>query len=558
MAENKNQTTEQKTSIASDKQGSSADCALENAGEFSSLSSKSSNASKNPTFPYTSSSKRIAKNTLMLYFRQILIMLVSLYTVRVVLATLGAEDYGIYNVVAGVVVMFGFLSGAMATASQRFFSFELGRGDTEKLKETFSVTISIYLILILIIVALAETVGLWFVNKKLVIPNERMNAARWIYQFSIANFAVTLITAPYMASIIAHEDMNVYAYASIIEAVLKLAVVFLLKVLPYDKLTVYGLLLLCVGLMNTSIYRFHCRRHYEECRFRPVWNKAMFREIWGYMGWNLFGSAVGVFNNQILNVILNQFFGPVVNAARAVSSQINSAVNSFASNFSTATRPQIIKDYAADRVEETHRLVFRACKMTFFLMFVLTLPLVLEMPYILRLWLNEVPENTVAFAQLTLIDALITSMTYPIMTLAQATGKIKFYQGVVGGLLLCNLPVAYILLRLGFPPYSVMVGQVAVSVVATAVRLVITNRLSHFSLRRFANKVVIPLVFVVALSAVVPSSIVWRFGESFLRLCATLVSGVLLSCMAFLFFGLDKVERRSVMAGIFRKLGRKG
>lgn len=508
------------------------------------------------TIVYSSSTKRIAKNTLMLYFRQILIMLVSLYTVRVVLATLGAEDYGIYNVVAGVVVMFGFLSGAMATASQRFFSFELGRGDTEKLKETFSVTISIYLILILIVVALAETVGLWFVNKKLVIPSERMNAARWIYQFSIANFAVTLITAPYMAAIIAHEDMGVYAYASIVEAALKLAVVFLLKVLPYDKLVVYGLLLLCIGMINTSVYRFHCRRHYEECRFRPVWNKAMFGEIWNYMGWNLFGSAVGVFNNQILNVILNQFFGPVVNAARAVSSQISSAVNSFASNFSTATRPQIIKDYAADKVEDTHRLVFRACKMTFFLMFMFTLPLVLEMPYVLKLWLKEVPENTVVFAQLTLIDALITSMTYPIMTLAQATGKIKLYQGVVGGILLCNLPLAYILLKTGFPPHSVMVGQVAVSVVATAVRLVITNRLSRFSLRRFAVKVAAPLFFIVVLSAVAPSFIVLRFCESFLRLCATLVSSVIFSCMAFLLVGLDKGERGAVVNAFYKKAGR--
>lgn len=506
---------------------------------------------------YTSSTKRIAKNTLMLYFRQILIMLVSLYTVRVVLATLGAEDYGIYNVVAGVVVMFGFLSGAMATASQRFFSYELGRGDTEKLKRTFSVTLCIYLLLILIIVALAETVGLWFVNRRLVIPEGRMVAARWIYQFSIANFAVTLMTAPYMAAIIAHEDMGVYAYASIAEAALKLAVVFLLKGLPYDKLVVYGLLLFCVSIVNTSVYRLYCRRHYGECAFRPVWDRAMFGEILGYMGWNLFGSAVGVFNNQILNIMLNQFFGPVVNAARAVSSQINSAVNSFASNFSTATRPQIIKDYAADRVEESHRLVFRACKMTFFLMFVFTLPLVLEMPYILRLWLKNVPENTVVFARLTLIDALVTSVTYPIMTLAQATGKIKLYQGVVGGLLLCNLPLAYILLRLGFPPHSVMVGQVMVSVVATIARLVITNRLSHFSLRRFAGKVALPLLLVMVLSAVIPSFIVWRCGESFLRLCATLSSSVLLACMAFLLFGLDKGERRSVAAGIFRKLGRK-
>lgn len=495
-----------------------------------------------------SSTSRIAKNTLFLYFRQILIMLVSLYTVRVVLATLGAEDYGIYNVVAGVVVMFGFLSGAMATASQRFFSFWLGRGDTEKLRKTFSVTVCIYLILILIVIVLAETAGLWLVKNRLVIPSERMLAATWVYQFSIANFAVTLLSAPYMAAIIAHENMSVYAYASIAEAALKLAVVFLLKHLPYDKLTLYGMLLFCVGFVNTSIYRFYCRRHYEECAFRPLWDGAMFRDMVGYMGWNLFGSAVGVFNNQILNIMLNQFFGPTVNAALAVSSQINSAVNSFSANFSTATRPQIIKDYAANRTEDAHRLVFRACKMTFFLMLVLTLPLVLEMPYVLGLWLRDVPGNTVAFARLTLADALVTSVSYPIMTLAQATGRIALYQGVVGGILLCNLPVAYVLLRMGFPPYSVMAGQVAIAVLATVVRLVITNWLSRFSLRRFAVKVALPLALVVALSALLPTLIVWRLRESFLRFFVTVVSSVAGASLLFLFFGLDKEERRGVLS----------
>ena len=505
---------------------------------------------------HPSSTSRIAKNTLFLYFRQILIMLVSLYTVRAVLATLGAEDYGIYNVVAGVVVMFGFLSGAMATASQRFLSFELGRGDTEMLKKTFSVTMCIYLFLILIIIALAETVGLWFVKRKLVIPVGRMPAAMWVYQFSAANFAVTLMTAPYLAAIIAHENMSVYAYASIVEAALKLAVVFLLRMISYDKLALYGMLLLFVGLVNTSIYRFYCRLHYEECSFRFVWNGAMFREIFGYMGWNLFGSAVGVFNNQVLNIILNQFFGPLVNAARAVSTQINSAVNSFSANFSTATRPQIIKDYAADRIDGSHRLVFRACKMTFFLMFVFTLPLVLEMPYVLGLWLRDVPGNTVAFARLTLMDALVTSVSYPIMTLAQATGRIALYQGVVGGLLLCNLPVAYLLLRLGFPPYSVMVGQVAISVLATVVRLVITNWLSRFSLRRFAVKVALPLALVVALSALLPTLIVWRSRESFLRFFVTVISSVAGSSLLFLFVGLDKGERGAVVAGVLKRIRR--
>ena len=503
-----------------------------------------------------SSTSRIAKNTLFLYFRQILIMLVSLYTVRVVLATLGAEDYGIYNVVAGVVVTFGFLSGAMATASQRYFAFWLGRGNAEKLRKTFSVTVCVYLLLVLTVVVLAETAGLWFVRNRLVIPPERMRAAVWAYHFSMANFAVTLMSAPYTAAIIAHENMGVYAYASVAEAALKLAAVFLLKALPYDKLALYGALLLCAGLVNTLVYRLYCRRRYEECSFRPVWDGAMFREIVGYMGWNLFGSAVGVFNNQILNIMLNQFFGPAVNAARAVSSQINSAVNSFSANFSTATRPQIIKDYAANRTDDAHRLVFRACKMTFFLMLVFTLPLVLEMPYVLGLWLRDVPGNTVAFARLTLADALVTSVSYPIMTLAQATGRIALYQGVVGGLLLCNLPVAYLLLRLGFPPYSVMVGQVAISVLATVVRLVITNWLSHFSLRRFSVKVVLPLALVVALSALLPTLIVWRFRESFLRFFVTVISSVAGSSLLFLFVGLDKGERGAVTVGIFKKIRR--
>ena len=247
---------------------------------------------------YTSNKKRIAKNTLMLYFRQILIMLVSLYTVRVVLNVLGTEDYGIYNVVAGVVTMFGFLSGAMATASQRFFSFEMGRGNTECLKKTFSVTLTIYVILIAVILVAAETVGLWFISRKLVIPAERAGAAFWIYQVAVVSFAFTLITTPYMASIIAHENMNVYAYVSIVEAVLKLVLVFLLSVIRYDKLIVYGLLMLGVAVINTSLYRIYCKKHYEECRFRLVWDKAMFAEIFSYSGWNMFGASIGIVKNQ--------------------------------------------------------------------------------------------------------------------------------------------------------------------------------------------------------------------------------------------------------------------
>ena len=336
--------------------------------------------------------KRIAKNTLMLYFRQILIMVVSLYTVRVVLNTLGAEDYGIYNVVAGVVTMFSFLSSSMATASQRYFSFALGENDNEKLKKYFSMSFTIYCLIALIVLVLAETVGLWFVVNKLVVPMERKDAAFWIYQASVFSMIFTILTAPFMASIIAHEDMNIYAYVSIIEVVLKLGIVFLLPLFAIDKLIFYGLLMAVVVFINTAIYRTICVKKYSECKFSFFWEKDLFKELISYTGWNMFGAAVGVFKYQVVNIILNQFFNPIVNTARGIAQQVNSAVNSFAQNFSTAVRPQIIKTYASGEKDKMLQLMFRSCKATFLLMYVFALPLILEMPYVLKLWLKNVPD----------------------------------------------------------------------------------------------------------------------------------------------------------------------
>ena len=484
-------------------------------------------------------------------------MLVSLYTVRVVLNVLGAEDYGIYNVVAGVVTMFSFLSGAMASASQRYFSFDLGKGDTEHLKITFSVTLSIYLLLILVVVILAETVGLWFVNNKLVIPQERMNAAKWIYQFAVLNFVVTMITTPYMASIIAHENMDIYAYVSIVEAALKLAVVFVLKILPYDKLIVYGILLFAVGFINTAIYRSYCKKHYEECRFRPVWDGKMFKEITGYVGWNMFGSAVGVVSNQGVNIVLNQFAGAVVNATRSIALQINSAVTSFASNFNNATRPQIIKSYAANKKQEMLSLMNRSSKMCFFLMFVFALPLCLEMPFILKLWLKNPPEQTTIFAVLALLDAVIASVSYPIIVAVQATGKIRLYQGVVGGIMLLNLPSSYVVLRLGFPPYSVMLVILFNCILASIVRFFIARKVVVFSLRKFFINVILPLFLVVLISFPVPFLIVRKMESGILRFLLTVFFSVIISSISMSFIALNKNERSFLMNIIKSKLGRK-
>ncbi len=496
-------------------------------------------------------SRRLAKNTLLLYFRQILIMAVSLYTVRVVLATLGAEDYGIYNVVAGVVTMFGFLSGAMASSSQRYFSYDLGKKDSEHLKTTFSVTFQIYLVIAFFVAVLAETLGLWFVNTKLVIPSERMIAANWIFQGAVVSFLLSLITSPYMASIIAHENMNIYAYASIIEVLLKLGIVFLLKVLPYDKLIVYGLLLATVSLINTSIYRLYCYKSYGECKFRFLRDRKLFKEIVSYSGWNLFGNIAGIFKNQGINILLNLHFGTLVNAARGIASQVNSAVVTFSGNFSTALRPQIIKTYAANKKEETMNLVFRGCKFTFFLMYIFTLPLCLEMNSILALWLKNPPEYAVLFTQLVLMDALIDSISYPLMTLAQATGKIRLYQSVVGGILLFNLPVSFAVLKQGAPAYSVMLVAIALSITAFIIRLFIVSHLSGLGIRRFVVDTILPCAGVVICSAILPVLFVLFIKESFLRMFASVFICGISTIASILFVGMTKNERNAVVQKIY-------
>lgn len=503
-------------------------------------------------------STRIAKNTLLLYFRQILIMLVSLYTVRVILKTLGATDYGLYNVVAGVVTMFSFLSGAMASASQRYFSFDLGKGDSEHLKKTFNQTLAIYFLITAGAVILAETLGLWFVNNKLVIPSERFFASKWIYQFSVVSLAFTIMTSPFMADIIAREDMNIYAYVSIVEVGLKLAVAFLIQLFPVDKLVLYGLLLLIVTIINTTIYRTVCKLKYTECKFKLTWDSAYAKEMFSFTGWSLFGAMVGVFKYQFVNILLNQFFGPVVNAARSITSSVNTAVNSFSQNFSTALKPQIIKSYAGGNTDESVSLTFRGCKFTYFLMYVFTLPLVLEMETVLGLWLGNPPEYAVIFTRLALIDVLIESISYPIMTLNQATGKIKVYQAVVGSALLLNFPVSWLVLKLGAPPYGVFFVAISICLVASLLRVVIVKVLVGFSFRRFLGKVFLPILCVTIISAVFAFGIHHALPLSLFFVLLKIVIDVLLVALVAGLIGLSKSERKTVIDMIKKRFFNKG
>ena len=498
---------------------------------------------------------RIAKNTIFLYFRQILIMLVSLYTVRVVLNVLGAEDYGIYNVVAGVVTMFSFLSGAMATASQRYFSFDLGKGDTENLKRTFSLTVTIYIILALIVVILAETVGLWFVLNKLSVPQEKVEAARWIYQFSIISFVFTILTGPFMADIIAHEDMNIYAYVSIVEVLLKLGVAFSLRFFGLDKLILYGLLMLFVTIINTTIYRAICKKKYPECKYKFCWDKEYVKEMFGFTGWSIFGSFTSMARTQAITVLVNQFFNPIVVAARTISTQVTNSLNVFSANFNTSLYAPIVKEWAGGKKQGMYSLVYTGCKMTFFLMWIFALPLCLRMEYVLTLWLKNLPEYVIIFTILSIIEVQINAISYPIMTAARASGKVKLYELTLGIMQLLMFIASYVWLKFfNGGPTAVFWTAIILNIAMFFARLLIVRHLVQLSLRQFAVKVILPILILISVSFL-PSYILNKYlPQTFWALVIVVFVSLLLSGFTMYFVGLNKEWREKIKNMIRQKL----
>lgn len=450
------------------------------------------------------SNKKIAKNTILLYFRMLLMMGVTLYTSRIVLNTLGVVDFGIYNVVGGVVVMFSFLNSAMSSATQRFLTIELGKNDYDQLKKVFSMNVNIHAVIALIILILAETIGLWLLNAKLVIPVERMNAANWVYQFSILAFMLTVMGVPYNAIIIAHERMNVYAYVSIIEVVLKLIIVFALVWFSYDKLKLYAILIFCVAVIVWVIYKSYCKRNFSESHYVFFWDKSLYKTLMNFAGWNIFGNLAHVAAGQGVNILLNIFFGPVVNSARGIAYQVNGAVNGFVRNFQIALNPQIFKSYAADNRMYMHQLIFQGSKYSFFLLLFITLPILIETETVLRWWLKIVPEYTILFCRLVLINTLIDCISGPLMTAAQATGKIKKYQAVVGTVLLLIIPISYVFLKQGLPPEITLYVSISISIMALFTRLFIISPLVKLSILEFIRIVLARVLLVSVVSVVFP------------------------------------------------------
>lgn len=487
--------------------------------------------------------KRIAKNTFLLYLRMLFTMGVSLYTSRVVLNTLGVEDYGIYNVVGGVIAMFGFINGAMSSATQRYITFELGRGDKEKLSRVFSTAIQIHAIISLLIIVLGETVGVWFLMNKLVIPESRMTAAMWVYQCSILVTVVNIMSVPYNADIVAHEKMSAFAYISVLETVLKLAIVFLLLVFPYDKLIIYAILLLSVQLLIRFIYAHYCSRHFEESHYKHIIDKPLLKEMSGFAGWSFYGNFTAVLYSQGLNMMLNMFFGPVVNAARGIAVQVQSAVHQFVSSFQMALNPQITKTYANNDLYNMHQLMFRSARFSFFVLYLLALPIILEANWILTIWLKTVPENTVIFVRIMLCTTLILTFANPCAIANQATGKVKKFQLVEGSILLTILPIAYIFLKLGFPAYTVFIVHFCVEIIAQFCRMVLLRNLIDLPIISYLKNIYIPMFFVVLTSSVLPVYIHSIIDEGLVRFLIVGFISVICVVTAVYFIGLTKQER---------------
>lgn len=488
--------------------------------------------------------KRIAKNTAMLYIRMLLIMAVTLYTSRVVLEVLGVEDFGIYNVVGGVVTMLGFINSSLSGATSRFITFELGRGNDGDLKKVFRCAVSVHYLLALVILFLGETVGLWFVLEKMVIPPERMTAALWVYQCSIITIIVSIISAPYNALIIAHERMSAFAYISIVEAIAKLLIVFLLIQIHYDKLIVYALLLVAIQISIRFLYTIYCNRHFPESSARYLWDKDLSRRIFAYAGWTMNGNLAVVGYTQGLNILLNLFFGPTVNAARGIAVQVQSAVQHFFFNFLMAVRPQIIKSYASGNLDYMHKLIINSSKYSFYLMLLVSMPILVNTEYILHLWLGIVPEHAVAFTRLMLLACMNYALSNPTLMAIHATGDLKRFQIIEGTLLLTVVPIAYLFLKFGhISAEYVFVVYIVIETITQFVRVWIVYPRVRLAKKRYLTdilypiaRVLVPLLFIGYWLSV---SRPFTFRTFMISSCLC----IMFSLIFVYFLGISRVER---------------
>lgn len=507
---------------------------------------------------FYANNKRIAKNTMFLYLRMMVVMVVALYTSRVILNTLGATDYGIYNVVGGIVTIVAFLNSALGASTSRFLTFALGERDKEKQKNTFGAALILHICVALLVLILGETIGLWFFYEKMIIPEERLTAAFWVYQFSIVTTMVAFTQVPYNASLIAHEEMSIYAYVGLYEAVSRLAIALLIAVSPIDKLIFYGLLLLINTIAVQVFYRWYAVKHFIECRFSLVCDKALYKQLLGYGGWDLIGNLAVVCQGQGVNLLLNVFFGPIVNAARAIAFQIQGAVMQFISNFMTAVRPQVIKNYAEGNVGRMYKLTFYTAKFSYMLMLALVVPICFEINFILKLWLGDnVPNNTALFAVIVLIT--YTWRTFHVAALMpyHAIGKIKTGNVTIGSLMIASLPIGYILFKIGCPAYSVFLVILVIEVVGMFAIWWLIHTYEYFPYRQLFTKVLVPCGIVTFLTLLLPTCILYFFEDGWMRFCLILLTFEISLVLSALYVGLNKEERTRIFSLVKNKINNK-
>lgn len=500
----------------------------------------------------SANNKRIAKNTLLLYVRMLFLMLISLYTSRVILNALGVEDYGIYNVVGGFVSLFTVLCGSLSTSISRFITFELGKkNNIEKLNRIFSTAVSIQAVLASIILVIAEIIGMWFINSKMVLPPERIYAAYWVFQFSVLTFCIQLLSVPYNAAIIAHERMSAFAYISIIEAVGKLMVAYAITIGQNDRLIMFGLLIAIIQIFIRFLYGIYCSRHFEECRWHPIVDKPLISEMFGFAGWTFIGSSAIHLRDQGGNILINLFFGPTVNAASGISMKVNSVVQQFVLYFMMAINPQIIKSYAKGEYNYMFKLIFVGSRASFYLILLLSLPVLLNTETILYLWLGDVPKHTSAFVKLLLILLMSDTLSNPIITAQSATGKIRNYQIVVGGALLMNLPIVYIFFKLGYAAEYSLITAIAFSQICLFLRLYMFKmNVKSFSIKQFLVQVYLNVIIVSIVASFIPIVIAKNIETNILSLLYLSVICIITTSLSIFFLGLRSKERLIVLGHI--------
>lgn len=502
---------------------------------------------------YSQQTRRIAKNTLMLYFRMMFLMLLGLFTSRIVLEALGESDYGIYNVVGGVVAMFTIISGSLTTAISRFITFELGKGEGARLKDVYSTSVIVQVILAIIIVVIVEPCGLWFIDNKMTIEPDRVEAARYVLHFSLLSFVVNLMSVPQMAVITAHEKMSAYAYIGIIDGLLRLGTALLISVYASERLVLYSILMLLTVLIVRLCYVVYCRRNFPAVRFKPIYDKTLLREMFSFAGWDFIGTSSGVLRDQGGNILVNVFFGTVTNAARGVAVQLSSAIQGFVTNFMTAVNPQITKSYAAGDYQYTFSLVRKASRMSYYLLFIFALPLLFNTDFVLNIWLKEVPEDTLNFVRLFLVFSLCESMARPLVTALLARGKIRNYQIIVGGLQLLNLPVSYLFLKFGYPAEITVVVSIVISLICLFVRLIIMRVQIDFPVKNFIVRVCFNVITVTAAAMIIPLAIFRYIPDTIAGGICGLIIVFVCAALSIFFVGCTADERRKLLSLVFKR-----